>query len=108
MVARPTRAAAELTAAELRHGAGALAELVARHRPRVLAVLGITAWRQACGSLGPASSVRAVLEVGAAPLLVILGFDEPHRIEHMPAPMILAGARRGAEGARISQPIEEL
>jgi TDG/mug DNA glycosylase family protein len=47
VVARPTRAAAELTAAELREGAAALAELVARHRPRVLAVLGITAWRQA-------------------------------------------------------------
>ena len=47
VVARPTRAAAELTAAELREGAAALAELVARHRPRVLAVLGITAWRRA-------------------------------------------------------------
>jgi TDG/mug DNA glycosylase family protein len=47
IVARPTRAAAELTAAELREGAEALAHLVARYRPRVLAVLGITAWRQA-------------------------------------------------------------
>jgi double-stranded uracil-DNA glycosylase len=45
VVARPTRAAAELDPAELREGAIALAELVARHRPRVLAVLGITAWR---------------------------------------------------------------
>jgi TDG/mug DNA glycosylase family protein len=42
---RPTRAAAELTAQELRDGAAALAELVAEYRPRVLAVLGITAWR---------------------------------------------------------------
>jgi double-stranded uracil-DNA glycosylase len=47
VVARPTRAAAELTTAELRDGARALAELVARHRPRVLAVLGVTAWRVA-------------------------------------------------------------
>jgi TDG/mug DNA glycosylase family protein len=47
VVARPTRTAAELTVAELRHGAAELAELVARYRPRVLAVLGITAWRQA-------------------------------------------------------------
>jgi TDG/mug DNA glycosylase family protein len=47
VVARPTRAAAELTPAELREGARTLAELVARHRPRVLAVLGITAWRLA-------------------------------------------------------------
>lgn len=42
---RPTRAAAELTAEELRAGGHALAALVERYRPRVLAVLGITAWR---------------------------------------------------------------
>ena len=47
LVDRPTRAAAELTAGELRAGARALADLVARYRPRVLAVLGITAWRVA-------------------------------------------------------------
>jgi TDG/mug DNA glycosylase family protein len=47
VAARPTRAAAELTVAELREGAAALAELVSRYRPRVLAVLGITAWRTA-------------------------------------------------------------
>ncbi|MBB3083844.1 G/U mismatch-specific DNA glycosylase [Geodermatophilus sabuli] len=49
LVDRPTRTAAELTPEELRDGAAALAELVVRHRPRVLAVLGITAWRQAFG-----------------------------------------------------------
>lgn len=47
VVARPTRAAAELTRTELREGAAALAELVAQYRPRVLAVLGVTAWRTA-------------------------------------------------------------
>ncbi len=47
VVARPTRAAAELTREELRKGAAALAELVAQYRPGVLAVLGITAWRVA-------------------------------------------------------------
>ena len=47
VVARPTRTAAELTVTELQEGAAAVAELVARHRPRVLAVLGITAWRLA-------------------------------------------------------------
>jgi TDG/mug DNA glycosylase family protein len=47
IVARPTRAAAELSKAELRAGADALAELVARYRPHVVAVLGITAWRTA-------------------------------------------------------------
>jgi TDG/mug DNA glycosylase family protein len=47
VVARPTRTAAELTPAELRDGAADLAELAARYRPRVVAVLGITAWRVA-------------------------------------------------------------
>ncbi|TFV66985.1 UNVERIFIED_ORG: G/U mismatch-specific DNA glycosylase [Bacillus sp. AZ43] len=45
VVDRPTRTAAELTPDALRAGAAALAELVAAYRPRVLAVLGITAWR---------------------------------------------------------------
>ena len=45
IVDRPTRTAAELTREELRAGARALAELVAPFRPRVLAVLGVTAYR---------------------------------------------------------------
>ncbi len=49
LAARPTRTAAELTAEELREGAAALADLVERYRPRVVAVLGITAWRLATG-----------------------------------------------------------
>ena len=49
VVARPTRAAAELTPEELREGAAALAELVAEYRPAVLAVLGVTAWRTGFG-----------------------------------------------------------
>ncbi|MGY1841636.1 MULTISPECIES: G/U mismatch-specific DNA glycosylase [unclassified Modestobacter] len=47
VVARPTRTAAELSREELRAGAEALAALVGRYRPRVLAVLGVTAWRVA-------------------------------------------------------------
>ena len=47
VVDRPTRTAAELDAAEFRAGAAALERLVERYRPRVLAVLGITAWRVA-------------------------------------------------------------
>jgi len=49
LVDRPTRTAAELTPDELLNGAAALADLVARYRPRVLAVLGVTAWRHAFG-----------------------------------------------------------
>jgi double-stranded uracil-DNA glycosylase len=47
LVGRPTRTAAELDTSELREGALALARLAARYRPRVLAVLGVTAWRRA-------------------------------------------------------------
>ena len=47
LVDRPTRTAAELTGDELRAGASSLAARVADYRPRVLAMLGITAWRSA-------------------------------------------------------------
>ncbi len=49
VVDRPTRTAAELSPEELQAGAAALDELVARYRPRVLAVLGITAYRLGFG-----------------------------------------------------------
>ncbi|MEA2437697.1 MAG: double-stranded uracil-DNA glycosylase [Thermoleophilaceae bacterium] len=45
MVDRPTRAASELTAAELRSGMDALGRLVERVDPRVVAVVGLGAWR---------------------------------------------------------------
>jgi double-stranded uracil-DNA glycosylase len=47
VVARPTRAAAELSNAELREGARTLEALVARIRPRLVAVLGLGAYRAA-------------------------------------------------------------
>jgi TDG/mug DNA glycosylase family protein len=46
-VARPTRAADELSRAELRDGARELDALVARLRPAVVAILGLTAYRVA-------------------------------------------------------------
>jgi TDG/mug DNA glycosylase family protein len=49
LVARATARASELTAAELRSGGERLSEFVARHRPRVVAVAGITAYRTAFG-----------------------------------------------------------
>jgi TDG/mug DNA glycosylase family protein len=45
VVDRPSRAASELSDEELRAGAVALEALVRRHRPRVLAIVGIGAWR---------------------------------------------------------------
>ena len=49
LVARPTRAAAELSAEELRAGAAELGALVERWAPRLVAVVGLTAWRTAFG-----------------------------------------------------------
>lgn len=47
MVDRPTRAADELTAEELRVGLRKLTELAAHYEPAVIAVVGVTAWRVA-------------------------------------------------------------
>jgi double-stranded uracil-DNA glycosylase len=49
LVARATAQAAELDSAELRAGREHLAALVASHRPRILAIAGITAYRTAFG-----------------------------------------------------------
>jgi double-stranded uracil-DNA glycosylase len=57
LVARATAQAAELDAAELRAGREHLAALARRHRPRVVAIAGVTAYRTAFGqpraSTGP-------------------------------------------------------
>jgi TDG/mug DNA glycosylase family protein len=45
LVDRPTRAAVELSAEELKAGAGALALLAQRYEPAVIAVVGLSAWR---------------------------------------------------------------
>ncbi len=37
----------------------------------------LVTWRQRCLDLGPASSIRAIFDVGAAPLVAALGFDPP-------------------------------
>lgn len=47
LAARPSATAAEVTAAELLQGAARLEQLVGEHRPRVVAVLGLTAYRTA-------------------------------------------------------------
>lgn len=59
LVARTTAKASELSTEELRAGGAELAERVRRFRPRWLAVLGVTAYRQAFGlggALGPQPS----------------------------------------------------
>jgi TDG/mug DNA glycosylase family protein len=49
IVARATAKASELTAAELREGGDRLLRFVADHRPAVVAVAGVTAYRSAFG-----------------------------------------------------------
>ncbi|MEV5748811.1 G/U mismatch-specific DNA glycosylase [Actinoallomurus sp. NPDC052308] len=49
LAARATAQAAELTADELREGGAILEKFVERHRPRIVAVLGVTAFRTAFG-----------------------------------------------------------
>ena len=49
LVPRPSATAAEVTAEELREGAVRLSALAERHQPRVVAILGLTAYRTAFG-----------------------------------------------------------
>jgi double-stranded uracil-DNA glycosylase len=49
LAARATAQASELTAAELKAGADRLTALVDRHRPHILAIAGVTAYRTAFG-----------------------------------------------------------
>jgi hypothetical protein len=58
-----------------------------------------TAIRRAAGALGPSSSLRALLDVGAAPLLDLLGFEPPREVERIGtalAATFAAGAERVA------------
>jgi len=70
LVRRATARADELTAAELHEGAELLVGLVERVRPRVVAVLGITAYRTAFG-LPRAVPGRQPEPLGAAALWVV-------------------------------------
>jgi double-stranded uracil-DNA glycosylase len=51
LVARATAQASDLDSAELRAGAEHLTALVDRHRPRIVAIAGVTAYRTAFGRL---------------------------------------------------------
>jgi len=49
IASRPTRAASELSADELRRGAAELEATVREHAPRLVAIVGLTAYRTAFG-----------------------------------------------------------
>jgi TDG/mug DNA glycosylase family protein len=70
-VTRATASAAELSTAELRAGARALEQKVRRYRPRVVAIVGITAHRAAFdrpkAQLGPQSEPLAAARLWVLP-----------------------------------------
>ena len=70
LVARATARADELSTPELRAGGERLTRLVAEHRPAVVAVLGITAYRSAFGVRG-ARAGRQPEDLAGAELWVV-------------------------------------
>jgi TDG/mug DNA glycosylase family protein len=93
-----TARADELTSAELRDGGRALVDLATRLRPRVVAVLGITAYRQAFGTPGTATGRQAVTMAGAE--LWVL--PNPSGLNaHETLSTLAAAYRRAAEAAGV-------
>ena len=67
---RPTRAASELSTRELLDGAAELERTVAAHRPRLVAILGATAYRVAFGRPGARVGLQAE-RLGGRPVWVL-------------------------------------
>jgi double-stranded uracil-DNA glycosylase len=70
LATRPTRAADELTPDELRGGAAELERTVRRHRPRLVAMVGLTAYRLAFARPGAAIGLQGE-DVGGRPVWVL-------------------------------------
>ncbi len=86
LVRRATVRADELTAAELKLGGEALRELVEERRPRVVAVAGITAYRQAFGDRK--ATVGRQGDLGDAELWVVpnpSGLNAHHTVDTLAA-----------------------
>jgi TDG/mug DNA glycosylase family protein len=85
LVDRPTRAASELSAAELRAGATALDALVREHAPRLVAIVGITAFRTAFGRPDAVTGPQADT-IGARPVWVLpnpSGLNAHHQLPEL-------------------------
>ena len=71
IAARPTRAAAEITLEELRAGAAELERTAREHRPRLVAVVGLTAYRTAFGRPQATMGLQPDHEIGGRPVWVL-------------------------------------
>jgi double-stranded uracil-DNA glycosylase len=96
---RPTRAAGELDDEELRTGGAALERLVAERGPRLVAILGVTAYRVAFGrpkaGLGPQAET-----LGGRPLWVLPNPSGLNAHHQLPDLARLYGEARAAAEAR--------
>ena len=68
---RPTREAAEITTQELRDGARALERTVREHQPRLVAVVGLTAYRTAFERPQATMGLQPDDEIGGRPVWVL-------------------------------------
>ncbi len=101
LVARATPRASELTAIELRAGGDRLRSFVAVHKPRVVAVAGVTAYREAFGRRDAVLG-RQPEDVGDAELWVVpnpSGLNAHETIDSLAdayrAPAVAAGILAG-------------
>lgn len=71
IASRPTRAATEISREELRAGAAALEATVRCHAPRLVAVVGLTAYRTAFGRPQATMGLQPSDEIGGRPVWVL-------------------------------------
>jgi len=99
LVARATASAGDLGRAELAEGARALTEKISRFRPRVVAILGVTAYRAAFGA--PRAGLgRQPEDLHGAQLWVVP--NPSGRNAHAPLDTLAAAYREVARAADIS------
>ena len=104
LVNRATAKASELNTAELRQGADRLRELCARIHPRVIAILGITAYRQAFADKSASLGLQDLTaeetdRFGGAQLWVI---PQPSGLNaHATMPVLVDWWRRVADAAGL-------
>ena len=99
LVARATASAGDLGRAELAEGARALTEKISRFRPRVVAILGVTAYRAAFGA--PRAGLgRQPEDLHGAQLWVVP--NPSGRNAHAPLDTLAAAYREVARAAGIS------